>query len=68
MSAGEIVICKFMERSEGHNEVGAPSGFAVYGMLQCKFNKANKIVSAELVFDVMSCMQQFQVFDFVVLH
>jgi hypothetical protein len=60
MSAGEVVICKFMERSEGHASMGAPSGFAVYGMLQCRFNKANKIVSGEMVFDVMSCMQQVQ--------
>ncbi|CAE7515208.1 unnamed protein product, partial [Symbiodinium microadriaticum] len=60
MGAGEVVICKFVERSEGHIGVGAPSGFTVSGMLQCRFNKANKIVSAEIVFDVMSCMQQLQ--------
>lgn len=67
MSAGEIVICKFIERSEVHVGVGAPSGFVIYGMMQCRFNKANKIVSAEMVFDVMNCMQQYQVLT-VSLH
>lgn len=32
-----------------------------HGMLQCKFNRENKIVAAEMVFDVMGYMQQLQV-------
>jgi hypothetical protein len=61
LAAGDIVICRFLLRSEGHEGVGAPSGLTKHGMLQCKFNKDNKMVSAEMVFDVMGFMQQFQV-------
>ena len=32
-----------------------------HGMLQCRFNKQNKIVAAEMMFDVMGFMQQLQV-------
>ena len=30
-------------------------------MLQCRFNKQNKMVAAEMMFDVMGFMQQLQV-------
>jgi hypothetical protein len=30
-------------------------------MLQCRFNRHNKMVSAEMMFDVMGFMQQLQV-------
>lgn len=32
-----------------------------HGMLQCRFNKQNKMVGAEMMFDVMGFMQQLQV-------
>ena len=32
-----------------------------HGMLQCRFNKQNKMVAAEMMFDVMGFMQQLQV-------
>jgi hypothetical protein len=32
-----------------------------HGMMQCNFNKDNKMTSAEMVFDVMGFMQQLQV-------
>ena len=34
-----------------------------HGMLQCRFNKQNKMVAAEMMFDVMGFMQQLQVID-----
>lgn len=40
--------------------VGAPTSLTKCGMLQCKFNKANKMISGEMVFDVMGFMQQYQ--------
>lgn len=58
--AADIVMCRFFMRTEGHDRVGAPTSLAKHGMLRCRFNKKNKIVSAEMSFDVMSFMQQYQ--------
>ena len=56
---GDLVICRFTMRT-----LGAAFGTAVSpvlnGMLQCQFNRANKIISAEMAFDVMGYMQQLQ--------
>ena len=46
--------------SVGHEMVGAFSPCVQHGMLQCRFNKQNKMVSAEMMFDVMGFMQQLQ--------
>jgi hypothetical protein len=64
--AADIVMCRFFMRTEGHDRVGAPTSLAKHGMLRCKFNKKNKIISAEMSFDVMSFMQQYQVFSALV--
>jgi hypothetical protein len=61
ITAADIVMCRFFLRTEGHDRVGAPTSLAKHGMLRCRFNKKNKIVSAEISFDVMCFMQQFQV-------
>lgn len=62
ISAGDLVTCRYFMKSEGHENVGSPIQLIQQGMLQCKFNKSNKIISAEMIFDVMSFMQQFQVY------
>jgi hypothetical protein len=61
INAADVVMCRFFMRSEGHDRVGAPTSLAKHGMVRCKFNKANKIVSADMSYDVMSFMQQYQV-------
>jgi hypothetical protein len=40
---------------------GLSSPCVQHGMLQCRFNKQNKMVAAEMMFDVMGFMQQLQV-------
>ena len=45
--------------SEG--SVGSLAECIQHGMLQCKFNRQNKMVSAEITYDVMGFMQQLQV-------
>jgi hypothetical protein len=61
LAAGDLVICAFYLRSEGHDLVGSPIALTKNGMLQCKFSRENKIISAEMVYDVMGFMQQYQV-------
>jgi hypothetical protein len=52
-------------RTEGHDRVGAPAALSKYGMLRCKFNRENKILSVDMSFDVMNFMQQYQVGSFL---
>jgi hypothetical protein len=61
IAAGDLIMCKYVMKIEGYQNVGCTNGCIQHGMLQCKFNKQNKIVSAEMVYDVMGFMQQLQV-------
>ena len=61
LSAGDQVMCRYLLRTEGHDMVGAASSCVQHGMVQCRFNKQNKMVLAEMMFDVMGFMQQLQV-------
>ena len=61
IAAGDLIMCKYVMRIEDHQKVGCITGCLQHGMLQCKFNKQNKIISAELTYDVMGFMQQLQV-------
>ena len=60
LAAGDLIMCRYLMRTEGHEIVGAFSPCAQHGMLQCQFNHQNKMVSAEMTFDVMGFMQQLQ--------
>ena len=62
IASGDLIMCKYVMTIEGHQKVGSVTGCVQHGMLQCKFNKQNKIISAELSYDVMGFMQQLQVF------
>ena len=55
-----ILLSIYHMCSVGHEMVGAFSPCVQHGMLQCRFNKQNKMVSAEMMFDVMGFMQQLQ--------
>jgi hypothetical protein len=59
-SAGDTVMCRFVMRTAGYEAMGALGGCVQHGMLYARFNDANKIVAAEMVFDVMAFMQQLQ--------
>lgn len=61
LAAGDLIMCKYVMRVEGFENVGCLSGCVQHGMLQCKFNKQNKMISAEIMYDVMGFMQQLQV-------
>lgn len=59
--SGDKAMCKYTLRTIGFKEVGATSGCEQHGMLLCRFNpNTNKLVSVEMVFDVMAFMQQLQ--------
>jgi hypothetical protein len=59
ISCGDIVSCGFFLVCEGHHMTGVQD-INLRGMLQCKFNASNLLVSMEMIFDVMGFMQQFQ--------
>lgn len=61
IAAGERVMCRFSLRTEGSEQVGALYGCVQHGMLQAHFNNDNKLIAAEMIFDVMGFMQQLQV-------
>jgi hypothetical protein len=54
-------MSKYVMRLEGYQNVDSEYSCVQHGMLQCKFNKYNKMVSAEIMYDVMGFMQQLQV-------
>lgn len=60
ISCGDIVSCGFDLLCEGHHMNGVHD-INMRGMLQCKFNDSNLLISMELAFDVMGFMQQYQV-------
>jgi hypothetical protein len=56
--AGDGLMCRYTMRTENAIACGAMMECVQHGMLQCKFNKQHKLVSAEMIFDVMGFMQQ----------
>jgi hypothetical protein len=63
--AGDVVMCRYTMRTEGYQDVGLQSSYEQCGMILCRFNQNNKLLSVEMVFDVMGFMQQLQVWTFV---
>jgi hypothetical protein len=61
ISSGDVVICRYFLKTDNPQSVGSPVPLDQQGMIQFKFSKANKIISIEMIFDVMGFMQQFQV-------
>lgn len=62
----DSVSCSYVLLCEGPHLIGVHN-INMRGMLQCRFNQFNKIISMEIVFDVMGFMQQFQVLIYIVL-
>jgi len=60
IAAGELVMCCYVLALDGSISTGKHTRCSQSGMLQCKFNKQNKIVALELIYDVMGFMQQLQ--------
>lgn len=60
LASGDQVICRFKMKVEGGELVGIKYNCVQNGMIKARFNENNKIVNAEMVFDVMGCMQQLQ--------
>lgn len=62
LNSGEVIMYQYIMKT-----VKSPArsdnidSCIQYGMLQCKFNKKNKIVYVEMMYDVMGFMQQLQV-------
>ena len=61
LAAGDLIMCRYVMHTEGYDVVGAVSSCVQHGMMQCRFNKHNKMIAAEMMFDVMGFMQQLQV-------
>lgn len=61
LAAGDLVMCRYIMRTEDFEKVGALCSCVQHGIMQCRFNKQNKMISAEMMFDVMGFMQQLQV-------
>lgn len=63
LAAGELIMYQYILKTEQSTTTSDSMDACMqYGMLQCKFNKKNKIVHAEMMYDVMGYMQQLQVF------
>jgi hypothetical protein len=61
LAAGDLIMCKYLLKTDGHEEVGVQGGPVLqHGMMQCKFGSDHRMVSVEMVFDVMGFMQQLQ--------
>lgn len=63
VAGGDLVMCRFTFRiasptSETVDDSDDAGACILHGMLQCRFNRFNKIVHAEMSFDVMGFMQQ----------
>jgi hypothetical protein len=64
LAAGSVVMCRYLSRLEVPETVSPMVGYnslQTAGMLFCQFSPNHKISSIEMVFDVMSFMQQLQV-------
>ncbi len=60
--AGDLAMCRYLLKVDGCEKLGSDQACYQPGMLQCRFcPQTNKIVHAEMVFDVMGFMQQLQV-------
>mmetsp|Transcript_21117 Transcript_21117/g.29051 ORF Transcript_21117/g.29051 Transcript_21117/m.29051 type:complete len:360 (-) Transcript_21117:331-1410(-) len=53
-------MCRYVMTIEGLERVGGFNTCRQIGMLQCQFDRFNKIVTIEMMFDVMGYMQQIQ--------
>lgn len=60
VTSGNKAMCHFELRVERGELVGVSHRCVQNGMIKASFNDANRIVSAEIVFDVMGFMQQMQ--------
>mmetsp|Transcript_27455 Transcript_27455/g.46070 ORF Transcript_27455/g.46070 Transcript_27455/m.46070 type:complete len:479 (-) Transcript_27455:362-1798(-) len=61
LAAGDLVMCRYVMRIDGCDMVGGGVESCVqHGMMTCKFDRHNKILSVENMFDVMGYMQQLQ--------
>jgi hypothetical protein len=60
LAAGDLIMCRYVLKTEGYDAAGALSPCVQHGMIQCRFNQHNKMVGAEMMFDVMGFMQQLQ--------
>ena len=60
IAAGDLVMCSYVMTLDAYAPDGTPCPCSQSGMVQCNFNKSNKIVSLELIFDVMGFMQHLQ--------
>jgi hypothetical protein len=62
--SGELVMCRYTMHIRNCETVGGVGSCVQHGMLQCSFApRSDRIVRADLVFDVMGFMQQLQVDD-----
>ena len=67
IASGDTVFCRFLMCTEGFQTSSASNsncitcdGFAIPGTLDCKFSSDNKIVSAEMAFDVAALIKQYE--------
>lgn len=58
IASNDMVMCRFILKLEKKENLS--QNFIQPGMLHCKFSRFNKIISMEIIFDVMSFMQQLQ--------
>lgn len=69
LAAGDVVVSRFSAHTDGWERVGAKCGVQLQGMVRCQFGRtSNKMIAAEMVFDVMGVFQQLQVPLFAPLH
>lgn len=61
IAAGDLVMCRYLMTMEGCETVGCVGSCVQHGMVQCQFDRSNKIIACEIMFDVMGYMQQLQV-------
>ncbi len=62
VAAGDFVMCRFTAQIDGWERVGGVCGVQQQGMMHCRFDRLNnKLVAAEMVFDVLGLVQQLQV-------
>jgi hypothetical protein len=60
--SGELVMCSYTMHIRNCEAVGGVGSCVQHGMLQCSFApRSDRIVRADLIFDVMGFMQQLQV-------
>lgn len=61
LAAGDTVMCRYTLQIRHCDTVGGAGSCVQHGMMQCKFDRLNKITAVEFTFDVMGFMQQLQV-------